>query len=307
MDIVCLKCGDVGFKEAIVFCSKCQSYALHRYCLDGPVIFIDDVIWFCEDCEPKPIALYSLDQSTLLSSKTTNSANLANNAIQSRRKLKYCIKRPKKSNQRHKKKIGEKQKKEKVNSGLVAKTKVLLSDSSCLPELEHPQCSISHRQENESKNECGPVPTDATNSNVDAQPIAEPIWRGNLFFCNEAIVTVNGLQAHLSSLASLKVLTEARLFPEVLCADLLPRSVVWPNSFKNEGPTNQNIALYFFGSEKIFDKLVDDIIRKEVAIRVGTKNAVLLIFPSTLLPIQHQKFQTKYYLWGVFRKKSNFT
>ncbi|XP_045810726.1 uncharacterized protein LOC123905110 isoform X1 [Trifolium pratense] len=334
MEAVCLKCGDLGFIEAIVFCNKCQACALHRYCLDGPVIFTDDVIWFCEDCEPNPVVSYSLNQSTLLSSKNTNSSNLANNAILSQRKLDYCVTRLQKSQQQNKKKNEEKQKqkKGKVNSVLVAETKVLLSDSRCSTEVEYPQCNINHEQENNSKIYCGTVPTDAENSNmgpksvqisqvtatddlitldipVDAQPISDPIWRGDLLFCNKTI----GLLAHLSSLASPKVREETELFPEVLSAELPPRSAVWPNSFKKEGPTDKSIALYFFPKDKrlsikAFDMLVDDIIRTEAAIRVLTKNAMLLMFPSTLLPIQHQiilwtEFQTKYYLWGVFKKK----
>ncbi|XP_024641400.2 uncharacterized protein [Medicago truncatula] len=48
---VCLKCGDEGFEETLVYCKKCEDCALHRYCLDGPVIFTEEVIWFCEDCK----------------------------------------------------------------------------------------------------------------------------------------------------------------------------------------------------------------------------------------------------------------
>ncbi|XP_058740612.1 uncharacterized protein LOC131655497 [Vicia villosa] len=295
MESVCLKCGDVGFIEAIVFCNKCEACALHRYCLDGPVIFTDEVIWFCEDCEPKQI------------SQKTKLASLANYRIQTRRKLKHCVKRLKERNQQHKRKIKEKGKNGKVKSGM------------------H---NISHEQETESKNECEPVPSNSPNSNVvpesiqisqvtvtddliplevhvDAQPIAEPIWRGNLLFCDKSKTTGTvKLLAHLSSLASPKVLEEVDLFPEVLSADLLPRSAVWPTSFKKKGPTDKSIALYFFPvNESVFDKLVDDIIRTEEAVRVVTENAVLLIFPSTLLPIQHQRFQSKHYLWGVFKKK----
>ncbi|CAK8532638.1 unnamed protein product [Lathyrus sativus] len=52
---VCLKCGNQGFEETLVYCFKCQHYALHRYCLDEPVVFTDDVIWFCEECEGEVI------------------------------------------------------------------------------------------------------------------------------------------------------------------------------------------------------------------------------------------------------------
>jgi hypothetical protein len=34
-----------------------------RYCLDGPVIFTDEVIWFCEDCEEKIDIVYCLDSA----------------------------------------------------------------------------------------------------------------------------------------------------------------------------------------------------------------------------------------------------
>jgi hypothetical protein len=54
----------------------------------------------------------------------------------------------------------------------------------------------------------------------------------------------------LSSLASPKVREETKLFPEMLSADLPPRSAVWPNSFKKEGPTDKSIALYFFPKDK---------------------------------------------------------
>ncbi|XP_061342046.1 PHD finger-containing protein 1-like isoform X2 [Gastrolobium bilobum] len=260
MDTVCLKCGHEGFPETLVFCMKCEAYALHRYCLDGPVIFIDDVFWSCEDCERKVALPSSLHQSTLLSSGTTDSIILVNNAIQAKRELKSCIKRKKKA-------------------------KVLLSDSRNSPEI------INYE---EARLDC----------HVDAQPIANPIWRGRLNVGHKTI----GLLAHLSNLACSKVLGETELFPEVLRADLFYRSEVWPKSFNNGGPTDESIALYFFpeneGAEKVFDMLVYDIIRLELAIRFVAENAELLIFPSTvLLPMQHWRFHDKHYLWGVFRRR----
>ncbi|GAU26404.1 hypothetical protein TSUD_278490 [Trifolium subterraneum] len=62
---VCLTCGDEGFEEAIVYCNKCEDCFMHRYCLDGPVIFTDEVIWFCEDCEQEVVdADYPDDDAT---------------------------------------------------------------------------------------------------------------------------------------------------------------------------------------------------------------------------------------------------
>lgn len=34
-----------------------------RYCLDGLVIFTDEVIWFCEDCQEKIDIDYCLDSA----------------------------------------------------------------------------------------------------------------------------------------------------------------------------------------------------------------------------------------------------
>ncbi|KAE9611340.1 putative chromatin regulator PHD family [Lupinus albus] len=331
MDTVCLHCGDIGFPETLVFCNGCQACTLHRYCLDGPVIKIDDVTWFCEDCEPKQVVAVSPDQSTSLSSETSDSVSFAENAIQTR-ELKNCTKGVQKRNQQQQMPIKEKQAKRKVKSGSVSKTKDLLSDSVSPPQLEYTQCSNSCEEESMLKNECEPVPRDAANSNgasksfqtpreayndhsigavvgqVVAQPIVDPIWRGTLNFCNETIGTV-GLVAHTSTLACSKVYDESIRFPKVLHADLVPRYMVWPNHFKNAGPTDKSIALYFFPEserdENVFDKLVNDLIHRELAIKVVAQNAELLIFPSTLLLMHTWGFQSKHYLWGVFRGKQS--
>ncbi|OMO88968.1 Zinc finger, FYVE/PHD-type [Corchorus capsularis] len=48
---VCETCGDRGFAELLVYCEKCQAYAIHRYCLKK--VTLGDVFWFCVDCEPE--------------------------------------------------------------------------------------------------------------------------------------------------------------------------------------------------------------------------------------------------------------
>lgn len=164
------------------------------------MIFVEDVTWFCEDCEAKVVDA-SHDESTPLPSGTIDSVNLAKDAIQARIELTNCIKRVKKNKQQQQK-IEKKQKKRKVISGCVAKTKSLLSDSHTAPHHEQTQCSNNCEEENKFNKECQPVPTDAANSNegsvtvqisqvatsgdlnfveldghADAQPIADPIWR----------------------------------------------------------------------------------------------------------------------------------
>jgi len=50
------------------------------------------------------------------------------------------------------------------------------------------------------------------------------------------------------------------------------------------------------------DNLIVEVIHAEAALRVVTENAQLLIFPSTLLPIQHQsEFQLFYLFCLIFQ------
>lgn len=70
--------------------------------------------------------------------------------------------------------------------------------------------------------------------------------RGSLHLTDPRFGTVIGLLAHMSTLACSKALEETRLFPDVLCPDMLQRSEVWPKSFMSFGPTEDSIALYFF-------------------------------------------------------------
>ncbi|TKY45975.1 serine/arginine repetitive matrix protein 2 [Spatholobus suberectus] len=296
---VCLKCGDVGFPKTRVFCKKCQVYALHRYCLDGPVIFTDDVTWFCEDCEPKIVDTSFHDQCTLLPSGKNVSLNSAKDASQARTESKDCVERVK-------------NKKQKPRS-IAAKSKELLSDNHSLSRHGLSQCSNNSKKEKKFEKKCQPVPRDQASTSEGSmivtvpQPIADPVWRGSLHLIDPSFGTVIGLLAHISTLACSKVLEETRLFPDVLCPDLLQRSAVWPKSFMKCGPDEESIALYFFPDtesvERAFDKLVDDMITFDLAIRAVVENAELLIFPSILLPVQHRRFQEKYYLWGVFRSK----
>ncbi|KAL3840086.1 hypothetical protein ACJIZ3_024677 [Penstemon smallii] len=138
------------------------------------------------------------------------------------------------------------------------------------------------------------------------EPIIRPVWRGSFNISNQKNDILNGLMAHISSKAGQKVYDEACQFQLVLHLEMLPRSDVWPKSFEISEPTSDNIALYFFPSEiseRVFDQLLDQMVREELALRTFVKNAELLVFPSDLLPLRYWKFQGKYYLWGVFRGK----
>ena len=68
--------------------------------------------------------------------------------------------------------------------------------------------------------------------------------RGSFCLYDENLTV--GAIAHLSSLACLKVCETAKCLPQLLRLELLPKCDVWPNGFKRWGPTEENIALYFF-------------------------------------------------------------
>ncbi|CAK8532632.1 unnamed protein product [Lathyrus sativus] len=246
---VCLKCGNKGFEETLVYCNKCEYYALHRYCLDGPVIFTDEVIWFCEDCEAEVVDVDYPDSEIKV------------NSIEDYDQL---------TTDSEKDEVDSNENCDQITTG-------------------------SEKDEADSQNGCSTV--------VDPLPIADPVWRGSLQLINRSFE----LMSHLSTLARPKVLEETRHLPNVFHADLLQRSAVWPGNFRKYGTNNQSIGLYFFPEnervERYFDELVYEMISNDLAIRARVEDVELLIFSSTVLPSQHRRFQSKYYLWGIFRRK----
>ncbi|XP_058188959.1 uncharacterized protein LOC131306621 isoform X1 [Rhododendron vialii] len=147
------------------------------------------------------------------------------------------------------------------------------------------------------------------NYHLHAQPVSDRIWRGSFSIRKKIFGIFDGVVAHLSSKACQKVCKVAALLPAVLYLEMLPKSALWPENFQKSEPSDEHIGLYFFAESKwyewVFDCLVDDMIDQDLAMRASVKNAELLVFPSAELPLQYWKFQGKYYLWGVFRKKQD--
>ncbi|KAJ7969841.1 putative RING/FYVE/PHD zinc finger protein [Quillaja saponaria] len=295
----------MGFPEALVFCRKCQVYAQHRYCLDQlPVIFIEDVTSYCDDCELKVAKSCIPDEISPLS----DSINLKNvDANPAKRKLKYPINSlNRKKHRKRKKKKNQKQRHD--VAGSVDKSKMCESDRFNSLQDEEKKYNGNSVRYQKSVKESEPVVRDGASDEVsasvqisqhatidpssieesncfsDAQPIIDPIWRGSFCICNQNMGMTCGIVGHLSSLACSRVHEEASLFPEVLRVELLHRSKVWPKGFPKCGPYDHNIALYFFPESeryvKIFDKLVYDVIRLDLALRAMFENAELLIFSS---------------------------
>ncbi|XP_050937424.1 uncharacterized protein LOC103500424 isoform X6 [Cucumis melo] len=230
---ICRICGDRGFVEALNFCKECQTYPIHRYCLDELPKYLDEYVpWLCEDCEAAILP-----------------------TINSKVKLKK-----KKYVKRLKKKI---------------KRNDVCDQSSYPLQLPEAQCS-------EKKNESTPG------------RLGEPVLEGG---ANLGQVVTSSDMCNS---------TRLNCYVAQPIVDPLWRCDVWPRGFQKLGPTDQSIALYFFPdgeSQKAFDLLVNAMMSHDLAMKAVLKNAELLVFTSAMLPMRFWRFQTKYYLWGVFRGK----
>ncbi|XP_071711930.1 PHD finger-containing protein 1 [Rutidosis leptorrhynchoides] len=142
-----------------------------------------------------------------------------------------------------------------------------------------------------------------------ARPVLEPVWRGSFEITQTDYELFEGFVGHLSSKACYMVCAEATTLPSMLSLQMQPKTDLWPKSFLDSQPSDENIALYFFPgnlkNERGFEQLVNDMIDEDLAMKATAKNAELLIFTSRVLPQSFWRFQGNYYLWGVFRRKRN--
>ncbi|KAG4386225.1 hypothetical protein AAZX31_11G008600 [Glycine max] len=115
-----------------------------------------------------------------------------------------------------------------------------------------------------------------------------------------------GLQAHLSSCASPKVLGVVNKFLPKVSLSEISRLSMWPSQFHHGGVSDDNIALYFFARdvesyERHYKGLLDHMIRNDLALKGDFDGVELLIFPSNQLPENSQRWNMLFFLWGVFR------
>ncbi|KAJ6997805.1 hypothetical protein NC653_014136 [Populus alba x Populus x berolinensis] len=143
--------------------------------------------------------------------------------------------------------------------------------------------------------------------NTNAQPILDPIWRGNFTIKDGNFDVMNGLVAYTSNQASPKVRETASLLPGSVSIEMLPRHEVFPKKFGTSDVTAEDIGLYFFPEkerdERAFDELVDNIIEQDLALKAVLEHAELLVFTSLQLPLQNWRYRGKYYLWGLFGRQ----
>ncbi|KAF5442581.1 hypothetical protein F2P56_035223 [Juglans regia] len=141
-------------------------------------------------------------------------------------------------------------------------------------------------------------------------PEYESIWQGRfeLHRGGKLLELCDGVQAHLSTCASPKVLEVVNKFPHKISLHEVPRFSTWPSQFYESGAKEDNIALYFFAKdhgsyERNYKSLLDNMIKNDLALKGNFEGIELLIFPSNQLPEKSQRWNMLFFLWGVFRGK----
>lgn len=159
-----------------------------------------------------------------------------------------------------------------------------------------------HRDEPAQGFSAGDEPTSST------VPELGWIWQGGfeLQRTGSSPELCDGFQAHLSCSASQLVLDAVKKFPSKVQLEEVPRKNSWPTQFQKNGPTYDNIGLFFFARdvqsyENHYSKLVENMLKNDLVLRGSVGTVELLIFPSNILSKNFQRWNMLYFLWGLFR------
>ncbi|KAK8272862.1 hypothetical protein V6Z12_D11G365700 [Gossypium hirsutum] len=158
-----------------------------------------------------------------------------------------------------------------------------------------------------------PLATVSAVPKLSAIPEHEYIWQGafDVNKLGKPPELCGGIQAHISTLASPKVLEVVNSFPHKVSLYEVPRLSTWPAQFHDSSPKEDNIALYFFAKDlesyqNNYKVLLDTMVKDDLALKGNFEGVELLIFPSNHLPEHCQRWNNLLFLWGVFKaRKAN--
>ncbi|XP_075495151.1 ASI1-immunoprecipitated protein 2-like isoform X3 [Primulina tabacum] len=143
-----------------------------------------------------------------------------------------------------------------------------------------------------------------------AIPDHEYIWRGSfeIYQSGKVFTVWDGIQAHMSTCASQKVIESLNNFKSRIVLNEVPRISTWPVQFQEHGVGEDNIALFFFAKDlesyaKSYKVWLENMMKNDLALKGSFDGVELLIFPSNQLPENSQRWNTLFFLWGVFRAK----
>ncbi|KAH0456566.1 hypothetical protein IEQ34_014473 [Dendrobium chrysotoxum] len=150
----------------------------------------------------------------------------------------------------------------------------------------------------------------ACQSKASAIPKLEFIWQGsfNILRSDGFPQSFDGIQAHVSTCASHRVLEAASVVPSKIQLEEVSQTSSWPLQYQGIGPKEENIALFYFAKdndsyEKSYSSLLNKMLKNDLALRGKLDDAELLIFTSKMLPTCSQRWNMLYYLWGMFISK----
>ncbi|XP_042486315.1 uncharacterized protein LOC122066561 isoform X3 [Macadamia integrifolia] len=147
-------------------------------------------------------------------------------------------------------------------------------------------------------------------SQFSAIPEHDYIWHGGFEVQRSGMLSeiCDGIQAHLSTRASPKVIEVVNKFPSEVQMEEVPRLSTWPVQFQEHPATEDNIALYFFAKdlesyERSYKSLLNNMIKNDLALKGNLDGIELLVFPSSQLAEKSQRWNMLFFLWGVFKGK----
>ncbi|XP_073306533.1 uncharacterized protein [Primulina huaijiensis] len=141
-------------------------------------------------------------------------------------------------------------------------------------------------------------------------PEHEYIWQGSFeIYRNGKVFTLlDGIQAHTSTCASIKVIEFVNKFKSRIVLNEVPRLSTWPLQFQEHGVGEDNIALFFFAKDldsyaKSYKVCLENMMKNDLALKGSLDGVELLIFPSNQLPDNSHRWNMLFFIWGVFRAK----
>ncbi|CAN4086260.1 unnamed protein product [Withania somnifera] len=146
-------------------------------------------------------------------------------------------------------------------------------------------------------------------------PALVPYWKGSFDILGGLEFAPgmfnNCIQAHPPSRVRRKVYEFLGLLPDTLKFELVPRGDIQGSLFNNHCPLKEDIGLYFFASERerseIYIALVEFMYIKDLVMRTLIKDVELLIFASTALCSDSQRWNNEHFLWGLFYRAGQDT
>ncbi|CAA2963274.1 Hypothetical predicted protein [Olea europaea subsp. europaea] len=173
-----------------------------------------------------------------------------------------------------------------------------------LPDVE-PRTSDAEKANNELRTSSAANCADESSCN----PARCVVWMGSFSIHNgfKHGTLCDPVYAHPSGKIHRKVYEYSKLMPEVLHFELFPCGELWTNLFQEYGLDRKNIGLYFLPSaskrSEDYFSLLESMIKKDLALRKQIADVELMLFPSTRLTLDCQRWNGKYFLWGLFRRK----